>query len=103
MKKHRITEVDLYGSLRAAGIFNICEIEAVILGELHAKHSQVAKLIQCRTNRCILCLSLQGHANGLRKLHYVPSQYVTLIDKGARRSQQYKRWAKMRSDRRASS
>jgi uncharacterized membrane protein YcaP (DUF421 family) len=32
MKKHRITEIDLYGSLRSAGIFNICEIEAVVLG-----------------------------------------------------------------------
>lgn len=35
MKKHRITEVDIYGSLRAAGIWNVCEIEAVILGELN--------------------------------------------------------------------
>lgn len=33
MKKHRITEIDLYGSLRSAGIFNICEVEVVVVGE----------------------------------------------------------------------
>jgi hypothetical protein len=70
MKKHRITEVDLYGSLRAAGIFNICEVECVVVGEWNYTATTVSLLNDGRTNGCLFYLPLEGYAEGLCESHF---------------------------------